>query len=59
MFGGAWGGDFDWQELAFNVFGSWMEPFMRSKWNLFDVVVVLVSVAGVSTEDLPGHNLGI
>ena len=44
-------------ELAFNMFGSWMWAFVRSAWNWFDAIVVIVSVISVASDDLPGVDL--
>ena len=44
-------------ELAFNIFGSWMTLFIRSGWNWFDALIVLVSFASLASQDLPGVNL--
>ena len=44
-------------ELAFNMFGSWMRPFLSSSWNLFDALVVLISFISLASQDLPGVNL--
>ena len=35
-------------ELGFNALGHWFRPFVRSGWNLVDVIVVLLSLASLS-----------
>jgi hypothetical protein len=35
-------------ELALNALGHWFRPFVRSYWNLIDVIVVLLSLASLS-----------
>jgi hypothetical protein len=35
-------------ELAMNALGHWFRPFVRSYWNLIDVIVVLLSLASLS-----------
>lgn len=41
-------------ELAINLFGNWVCLFFRSPWNVFDAVVVVVSILGLILEELPG-----
>ncbi len=35
-------------ELGMNALGHWFRPFVRSTWNLVDVVIVLLSFASLS-----------
>ena len=35
-------------ELGMNALGHWFRPFIRSGWNLVDVVVLLLSLASLS-----------
>ena len=35
-------------ELGMNALGHWFRPFVRSYWNLIDVIVVLLSLASLS-----------
>ena len=44
-------------ELLFNLFGSWLRPFLTEGWNYVDSFVVFVSWAGVINEDLPAVNV--
>eukprot|EP00961_Rhodomonas_salina_P147948 1992008-Rhodomonas_salina.1 len=52
-----------WQELVINMFGNWITDrgrrfpnFFYDGWNIFDLVVVLISVVAAAFEDAPGVN---
>ena len=38
-------------ELFWNLFSNWFTPFLQDGWNLFDVVVVSISVMSLSVSD--------
>ena len=44
-------------ELVINAFGSWMWPFLADGWNVFDAIVVIVSVVGLVEPSLPAVNV--
>jgi len=41
-------------ELLFNIYGSFFWLFWRSAWNLFDFVIVIISLMSLYMQDLPG-----
>jgi len=41
-------------ELAINMYGSWMRPFFRSGWNVFDTIVVTIGILDLAKANLPG-----
>eukprot|EP00494_Astrolonche_serrata_P027160 UN27423 len=41
-------------ELLWNMYGNWFVYFWFSGWNVFDFVIVLVSVLAMSDPNLPG-----
>jgi len=40
-------------ELAINLFGSWFWPFMSDGWNVFDSIVVVISIVGMPQPQPP------
>jgi len=40
-------------ELAFNMYGSWLRPFCRSGWNIFDTMVVAIGILDLVRAPLP------
>ena len=44
-------------ELFFNAFGSWFWPFVSDTWNIFDSIVVVISIVGLIQEGLPAVNV--
>ena len=44
-------------ELAFNAFGSWFTPFITDPWNVFDSIVVFISIVGIIIPSLPAVNV--
>jgi len=42
-------------ELAFNMYGSWLRPFCRSGWNVFDTMVVAIGILDLVRAPLPGQ----
>ena len=40
-------------ELSFNFFGSWFWPFLQEPWNIFDTLVVAVSIIARWWDDMP------
>lgn len=41
-------------ELVINMYGAWWSLFWHSSWNVFDFVVVIISLLSVAFPDLPG-----
>lgn len=41
-------------ELIFNMYGFWFIPFWLNPWNMFDFVIVLISLLSLALENLPG-----
>lgn len=41
-------------ELVLNMYAHWCREFWSSGWNVFDVLVVSVSVASLALSGLPG-----
>ncbi|KAK3282629.1 hypothetical protein CYMTET_9642 [Cymbomonas tetramitiformis] len=41
-------------ELGLNMYAHWCWPFWSSGWNLFDFIVVFISLMSLSLEGLPG-----
>lgn len=41
-------------ELFFNIYGNFIIPFCNSLWNLFDFIIVGVSIAALIADDMPG-----
>ncbi|KAK3288080.1 hypothetical protein CYMTET_4434 [Cymbomonas tetramitiformis] len=41
-------------ELAFNMYAYWIKPFFSISWNIFDFLVVAVSVLSTTLDGLPG-----
>jgi len=41
-------------ELVWNMYGSWPLQFWKSGWNLFDFVIVIISLLALVVPDLPG-----
>jgi hypothetical protein len=41
-------------ELLVNMYGSWLVPFFKSKWNLFDLLVVIIGVLDLVKAPMPG-----
>ena len=42
-------------ELAINLFSNWFWPFMGDAWQIFDLVVVSVSIVSLADDDtIPG-----
>jgi len=33
---------------------QWLYPFFRSAWNVFDALVVIISILGILISELPG-----
>ena len=44
-------------ELAINAFGTWMWEFLADTWNIFDTIVVIVSIVGLAVPGLPAVNV--
>ena len=44
-------------ELAVNLFGSWFRPFISDGWNVFDSIVVVISIIGLVVQTLPAVNV--
>ena len=44
-------------ELALNMFGTWYWDFVSDAWNIFDSVVVVVSIISLVEEGLPAVNV--
>ena len=42
-------------ELAINLFGSWFWPFVSDGWNVFDSIVVVISIVGMSSVSTCTH----
>jgi voltage-gated sodium channel len=40
-------------ELCVNMFGSWFWDFISSAWNIFDLLVVVISVLGLVVKSIP------
>jgi len=41
-------------ELLINMWGSYWTPFWKSGWNIFDFVIVIISLLAIYMESLPG-----
>lgn len=41
-------------ELSVNIFAHWFWPFLMDGWNLFDVVIVALSLVSLLVPSLPG-----
>jgi len=41
-------------ELLINMYGSWFWNFYKSGWNLFDFVIVIISIVALYVDNLPG-----
>jgi len=41
-------------ELLINMYGSWFWSFYKSGWNLFDFVIVIISIVALYVDNLPG-----
>lgn len=41
-------------ELVVNLYGTWFMPFWKEAWNVFDFVIVAISLLSLCFEDLPG-----
>ncbi|KAK3286895.1 hypothetical protein CYMTET_5578 [Cymbomonas tetramitiformis] len=41
-------------ELTFNMYAYWFRPFWASSWNVFDFVVVAISLLSLMLDGLPG-----
>lgn len=44
-------------ELAANLFGSWLAPFFRDGWNVFDLMVVITSLISIFAPTFPAVNV--
>ena len=40
-------------ELGVNLFGNWFWPFFQNRWNVFDLVIVVVSFVSLAVEETP------
>lgn len=41
-------------ELVWNMYGSWWSKFWESGWNVFDFVIVMISLLSLGMSNLPG-----
>jgi hypothetical protein len=42
-------------ELIFNMYGSWCYKFWVSGWNIFDTIIVSISIMVIFWQDMPGE----
>lgn len=44
-------------ELLFNAFGHWFWLFVQDPWNIFDFIIVLLSLVSLLVNSVPGLNV--
>lgn len=44
-------------ELAFNAFGHWFRSFVTDAWNVFDFLIVMLSLVSLLVDAIPGLNI--